>query len=98
MCGILYIMDVDNEELLRRTYALVVENNKLLKKLRRNALLGTIVKFVFWALVIGVPVWMYYSVLQPMLSDMQHTASQVGVVIPGLEGLNELMKFLPQAQ
>ncbi len=97
-------MQIDQEELLQRTYALAKENNKLIKKMRRGAWFGFIVKTIIF---IGIPIWSYFTFVQPMLGQVMGmlgqvqgatgkagaTAAQVqGLLdsIPGLGALQEL--------
>lgn len=61
------------EEMLRQTYELARENNKMLRKMRRNAFFGWIIKLLVWAVILGVPVYLYFTVLQPVFSDVQQT-------------------------
>ena len=97
-------MEIDQEELLQRTYALAKENNKLIKKMRRGAWLGFIIKMIIF---IGLPLWSYFTFIQPMLGQVMgmvgqvqgvagqagQTASQVqGLlnVIPGLDAIKQI--------
>ncbi len=84
-------MNIDNEELLQRTYALAKENNKLIKKMRRGAWFGFIVKLIIF---IGIPVWSYFTFLQPildqiigMVGQMQGVAGQAGVTASQMQGI-----------
>ncbi len=68
--------DNDNN-LLRRTYAIAKENNALLKKARRGTWVGLIFKLLFWGVMLGIPVWMYFTVLQPILQQGMGVLEQV---------------------
>jgi len=63
-------MEEDAKKLLRRNLELARENNKLLKKIRRNGLVANIMRLVWWAVLIGVPVYLYYYVLQPYMAEL----------------------------
>jgi len=78
----------DTQEYLDEIYELVRENNKLLKKERRARVYAGIAKLVWTVVVIGVPVWLYFTYLAPMIDNLQATTAQ-------LEGL---MKVNPQLQ
>ncbi len=97
-------MEIDQEELLQRTYALAKENNKLIKKMRRGAWLGFIIKIIIF---IGIPLWTYFTFLQPILGQMMGmvgqvqgvadnagaTASQVQGLLDGIPGLDALQQL-----
>ncbi len=67
----------DREELLEQTYALAVENNKLLKKMRAGARWGFLFKLLFWIVMLGLPVWLYFTVLQPIIDQGLGVLDQV---------------------
>lgn len=66
-------MDDEAKALLRRNLELTRENNKLLKKIRRNGVIANVMRLVWWAIIIGVPVFLYYYVLQPYLDQLSAT-------------------------
>jgi len=100
-------MDEDRDNLLEQTYALTVENNRLLKKMRRGSRIGLVFKLVFWAVMLGLPIWMYFTILEPMLqqgmgvlqqvqgvADMAGTQSQqVKGLLDSIPGLDLLDQF-----
>ena len=50
----------------------------MLHKMRRNALWGGILKFVFYALVLVVaPLWLYATYLGPMMEQVLDTYQQI---------------------
>lgn len=70
-------MEYDRDEILEETYKLARDNNKMLRRMRRAAWLGGIFKVLFWAVIIGVPAWLYYEYAQPIIGDLMQTISQV---------------------
>lgn len=84
--------DEEIKELLKRNFELTRENNKLLKKIRRNGLIGTIFRFVWWGVIIGIPVFIYYYILQPYLVELS-TAYQG--VQSGVSGAQNALFDLP---
>jgi hypothetical protein len=90
-----------NERETKELLQLTRENNKLLHKMRRSAMIGNVMRLIYWAAIIGVPIFLYYQFLQPILRDLLDTYSQVqgGVEnvgnkveqIPGLNGLLDLL-------
>lgn len=56
---------------LREIYELTKENNRMLHRMRRNSIIGGIFKIIWWALVLGLPVVLYYYYFQPYLDQLQ---------------------------
>jgi predicted PurR-regulated permease PerM len=66
------------QELLRETYRLAKENNKMLHAMRRNAFLGGLLKIViYFVLFIVIPVWLYMTYLAPVVDQMLKTMNQI---------------------
>lgn len=80
-------MDEEFKVLLRRNLEIAKENNKLLKKMRRNAIIGNFIKIIWWAFLIGVPVVLYYYVLQPYFQELSELYSGVQT------GVNDVREF-----
>lgn len=60
-------------EILRLTK----ENNRMLHKMRRNAFVGGIVRFLMWAAFLIIPLWLYMQYLAPVMTSMIETMNQV---------------------
>ena len=73
--------------LLRRNLELTRENNKLLKKIRRNGLIANIMRLVWWAVIIGVPVFLYYTVFQPYLTELSTAYQGVQDGVTGAQSI-----------
>jgi hypothetical protein len=67
----------NHDELLEKTYALARENNKMLRKMRRAAFWGWVFKIIFWAIFLGVPIWLYFQFFQPVLDEFMGTYAQL---------------------
>ena len=66
---------MDREE---EIYRLTKDNNKILHRMRRNAFIGGIVKFIFYILVLVIaPLWLYVTYLSPVLDQAMQTIDQV---------------------
>lgn len=63
--------------MLQEMYRLTKENNRMLHKMRRNALWGGVIKFIFWAVVLLAPLWFYMAYLAPVVNDMMRTVQQI---------------------
>ncbi len=71
------------QEYLDRIYELVKENNKMLKAEKRARFFGGIMKIIWWAIIIGLPILLYYKFIAPVLGNMQDAIAQ-------LEGLSRV--------
>ncbi len=68
---------MNNDELLRETYRLTLENNKILHKMRRSAFFGRIFTLLFYALLIVAPLWLYVQYMAPIVEKMLQTVQQI---------------------
>lgn len=69
-------MDMDPQR-LEEMYRLTRENNRLLHSMRRNALVGGIIKFIVYAALVLGPLWFYYQYMGPVVEQMLHTMQQI---------------------
>ena len=76
----------DLERLLKASYALAEENNRILKEMRRWTLIGFWSKVAIWILVLVLPLYLYSAFLAPWLSG----TSVMGV--PSLEQIQHLLE------
>ena len=70
-------MQPTDRELLEQTYKIERENNKMLRTMRRNSFVGGIFRLIWYALLLGVPLYAYLTYLQPVINSMLNTAHQV---------------------
>jgi len=68
---------MDQEQLLRETYRLAQQNNKMLHKIRRNAFWGGIIRIFVYAALLAAPLWFYMSYLAPVVDKMFATVQQI---------------------
>ncbi|MFT5036882.1 MAG: membrane protein insertase Oxa1/YidC/SpoIIIJ [Candidatus Azotimanducaceae bacterium] len=89
-------METDDAEhgemkaLLKRNSELIEENNKLLKKLHRNAVWGFWMRIVWYAVLIGLPFALYFYVLEPYFTALgsDYEIFKAGMQeLPGLKTL-----------
>lgn len=66
-------MDEEGKRLLRETLAVEKENNLMLRKMRRDAVVGRIMTLVFWAITLGLPIVIYYYFLSPYVAQITAT-------------------------
>jgi len=60
-------MDEELKQLLQENLEVTRENNDLLKKIRRDAMIGLAVKVVLWLVILGVPIFFVSTYLIPLL-------------------------------
>ncbi len=68
-------MNEEQFELLKKTYALASENNRILHAQRRNAFVGGIIKIAIYAAIVILPLWYMLPYLQQAIG-MLNTAQQ----------------------
>ena len=76
----------DIKALILENQRLLGENNKLLKKLHRNARFSLILTLLWYAVIIGLPFIVYFYVIQPYFAAFgsSFTTFQAGMQeIPG---------------
>lgn len=88
--------DDDMMDIVKKTHALAEENNEMLHAMRRNQRIAFFFRLVFWAIVIGLPLMLYYYLLAPYMAEMQATfktiQGQVGQVESMQQSLPEKAK------
>ena len=67
----------DHDQMLRETYRLSKENNKMLHSMRRHALWGGIVKFLLYAALLLIPAYLYLQYLAPVMQKMLNTMNEI---------------------
>ena len=65
-------MDPQDRKLLEETAKLAKENHKILKKMHRQNVLGSVVRTLRFIVVVGIAIWAYYISL-PIIEQLQTT-------------------------
>ena len=65
----------DLRQLMLENQKLLVENNKLLKKMRRDAVIGFIFRILWLMIMFGLPFYLYLYFIQPNMGAIQEQAS-----------------------
>jgi len=86
-------MNPEEKQMLAETLRLTQENNQLLHKIRRSAFIANLMTLVYWVLIFGVPIVLYYYFLQPYVSEVLSTY-QGGA--DQAQGITEQLKNNPQ--
>lgn len=82
------------KHLLEQNAVLLQENNLLLKKLHRNAMIGIVIRIVWYALLVGLPFALYFFLLEPYFTALgsDYETFRAGIAeLPGLKGLEQLL-------
>ena len=61
-------MEPKEREMLKKTLELAQENNKMLHSIRRGMFWGRIMRVVYWIIIIGAAIGVYYYI-QPYLDS-----------------------------
>lgn len=62
----------DIEERIEKLEKLTKENNKILRKLRNHMRAGTIMRLLYWLIIVGSMIGAYYY-LQPFIEPLMET-------------------------
>ena len=87
------------ERLVKETRQLAEDNNRLLRRIRRDALLGFVARIVLWLIVLGVPLFFLGTYLGPIMDALSGSGNQS--LTPGLFGLpseEQVNKLIEQYQ
>ena len=68
---------MEHDEMLRETYRLSQENNRMLKAMRRGAFWGGLVRIGIYALMLLVPFWFYLTYVAPVVNQMMQTVEKI---------------------
>ncbi len=68
---------MDHDEMLKETYRLAQDNNRMLRSMRRNAFWGGLFRLALYAALLLVPVWFYFTYMAPVVEQMMQTVQQI---------------------
>lgn len=88
-------MEDELKRMMKENLALVRENNRLLKKIRKAAMYSTILTLIYWVIIIGVPMYLYFTVVRPYLTEFQTTYQDAQTRIEGLPSMPDFSAFFP---
>jgi hypothetical protein len=89
------------KRLIQENTALLKENNKILRKVYRNEIIGIWVKVIWFLLLIGLPFLLYFYVLEPYFTAVgssYETFSEGMQEIPGWKHLIQFMEAIKNAE
>jgi|GEM_PF-641268 len=74
------------KKLLEENLAVAKDNNRLLREMRRNAILGLIAKIVIWLVLLGVPLFFLSSYIGPLMEAFSGQSEGAQSIPAGLLG------------
>lgn len=92
-------MTPEEKSLLERTYKIAEENNVILRGIRRANRISTIMRILYWLVIVGVTLGAFYY-LQPYIDSMfeiidkaQESIQSIGATVGEVQGA---LKTLPR--
>ena len=82
----------DNSEIkaiLAENQRLLIENNTLLRKMRRDAVISTVFRVIWFAVVVGVPIYLYFNYVLPNWENLQAKIEGLENVTTEMDGVKE---------
>jgi hypothetical protein len=86
----------DLDDLMKENIRLARENNKLLRKMRRDAIVGRFVKLIMLAVIIATPFVLYYYFVEPYVAEMRETYAELQGNLDTVEQLKNEFPSFPQ--
>lgn len=89
------------KKLLEENLAVAKDNNRLLRELHRNALLGLIAKIVLWLVVLGVPLFFLSSYIGPLMDAITGQSANSQALPTGMFGVpseDQINRLIEQYQ
>ena len=93
-------MDPESKKLLEKTYAVEKDTNRMMHIMRRDQVLGFVLKLIVWAFVLAIPFYLYQQYLQPFVNRFSagHTATSTSSFsLPTLPSLQSLQSMVPSS-
>lgn len=84
-------MDPELKHQLEEIHALVKDNHRIIREVRRHQLFGIVVSFIFWAVILITPFYLYQQYLQPIVSKFQATQ---GTATPSDSTFTQIQKLI----
>ncbi len=75
-------VEKDIKVLLEENHRLLLENNMLLKRMRRNALIATLLRLVWFAIILVASWYAYAMYVAPNLAFMKEQTTLFGELVP----------------
>ncbi len=82
-------MQPEEKEMLKKTLELAQENNKMLHSIRRSMVWGRVMRIVYWVVIIGAAIGIYYYI-EPYLDS---AVNAYGSVKGDIRSFSDLFKL-----
>jgi hypothetical protein len=86
------VSNAELKELLVENQRLLAENNVLLHKMRRSALWATAFRLLWFAVIIGMPIALYYLFLEPNITTLERAWGVIESGAQDVTGLRQLLE------
>jgi len=86
------------KKLLVENQRLLMENNQLLNKMRRAAVLGSVFKFIWLLIILGLPVYAYFSYIAPNLDTIKQSYTSFEQMSKDTDSLKRWFEDLRQGE
>ncbi len=82
--------DITIKKLLAENQRLIIENNTILRKMRRDAIIGHIFKVIWVFILLGVPLYLYFTYILPNWEDLKERLDEIDGLKGEINGAKEL--------
>ena len=86
--------DLNNQEKLEEVYHMTLENNEILRSIRRQQHIANAFRFLYWLIILGALGGAYYYV-KPAINAISDNKQKIDST---LEQFNELRSQLPESK
>lgn len=72
-------MDDDQrlERMVKESLQLAKENNRRIRGIQRGMFMGGIIKLLVWGIILGLPIFIYFSLLKPYVDGASNTFESI---------------------
>jgi hypothetical protein len=87
-------MSPEERELLTKSIELAEENNKMLRGMRRSARISTILRILYWVIIIGATFGAYYAI-QPFIDPLIKSYNGMRDSVNSIKTITDKLPALP---
>lgn len=87
-------MSPEERELLTQSIKLAEENNKMLRSMRRSARFASVLRAIYWLIILGSAFGAYYFI-QPYLNTIISGYTQIQDSVGNIKNISDRMPTLP---
>ncbi len=88
-------MSPEERELLTHSIKLAEENNKMLRGMRRSARIGSVIRIIYWIIIIGGTIGAYYIVQPYIKTRVQTFVESYNSMRNSIESVKEATSKIP---